>query len=705
MNSFNQLTVEAVSILKCIYEDQLEDRLSYRNEIRRLSMNGLSLAFSNYEHFLDRYGYLTIDQRSDALSLTSSGIEIARGEDARTTSLNDDILYHFSKEIQEGIQRDSSSPILTGKRFDHHYIRFEGIGRGGLGSVWRAEHLKTGRRVAIKSLEGIDEVITSGRKSTLKKRLERVIRQVAQLEHPFISPILDLSVHHTPPYYVMPLYTGGSLRDLLRAGPISPEVGLNLFNQVCLGMQHAHAKGVLHLDLKPENILIDERGNIRLFDFGLSRTIAKQIAQVGRQSYVGFGSVAYMSPELMRDATLEAESVDIYSLGLLLYEILIGELPGRRSPMPSSLIEGLPAPIDELFDVMTQDQVTKRPQSMGDVLSILNKVQPFDRLSSQAMVMISHHATFAFPGLKSLDLPELEEAVDIQRENIQETPASDPKSPTLQRARAHRSGDPSGSSHGSVQAQQAKRASTQISATEPILSQAGRMSGTTESSHVNPSTATLENSNLESSTSESSKSESNTPEESQIAPTGPEEKNSLETTNNTQPASILVQTSVDQAVSDLIETPSHLPIEPQSAPASAAPEVLEVAYAESLDEQLLELEELEEEDELISSASPHLGHRMVHRMGHRAGQSAMSNQIIEEAERRLDEQFPEADDFDEDAATSLQPLVGRTEPTQGVQPNWPPRTTQTSEETSSTQPRRSSSMAQQLLERKRRDRH
>jgi serine/threonine protein kinase len=415
MNKMNRITAEALSILKCILEDQLEDRYAYRNEVKRLTLGGLTLSFASLEHFLDRYGYLSIEQRSDSLNLTSSGIEAARYQESRLQSLNDDVLFHFSKELQAGVAHDAPIHVSTGKRFDQHYIRFEGIGRGGLGSVWRAEHLKSGRPVAIKTLEGIDEMITSGRKSTLKKRLERVVRQVAILSHPFICPILDLSVHHTPPYYVMPLYSGGSLRDLLRLGPMPPEVALNLFNQICLGLQHAHQRGVLHLDLKPENILLDDQGNIRIFDFGMSRTLAKQVAQLGRQAYIGFGSVAYMAPELLRDAQLESVSLDIYGLGLILYEILIGELPGRRSPMPSEVIDGLPEPIDELFDLMTQDRASKRPQSMDEVLSILNQVSPFDRVSGQSMVMTFHNPPLALPGLQNHNLPELEEAVDIQR--------------------------------------------------------------------------------------------------------------------------------------------------------------------------------------------------------------------------------------------------------------------------------------------------
>ena len=410
MIALHRITTEILHLLRVVAEDISEDRLAYRNELRRMTISSLSLPFSEYEHFLERYGYWTLEHRTDAFSLSQAGELAARGDEQRLKSLDDDARYHFQKDLEQ--LAPTPAPSMSGQRFDQHYIRFDGVGRGGVGSVWRGEQLKTGRPVAIKTLEGLDELMTTGRKSTLKKKIERVMRAVARLDHPFVTPILDLSVHHTPPYYVMPLCGGGSLRDLLRAGPISPELGLNIFAQVCLALEHAHSQGVLHLDLKPENILLDVRGNAQVFDFGLSRVVGKQVALSGRQSYVGFGSVAYMAPELLRDPLVETAAVDIYSLGLVLYEILVGELPGRRSPMPSEVIKDLPLPIDELFDAMVQDSPQRRPQSMQEVLALLNQVAPFDRLSQNSMSIIFHVPPVVLPGLTAVALPEPEVSAD-----------------------------------------------------------------------------------------------------------------------------------------------------------------------------------------------------------------------------------------------------------------------------------------------------
>ena len=645
MKNLNRLTVETLTILKTIYEDYLEDRFAYRNEVHRLTSTGLSLPFANLEHFLDRYGYLSIDQRTDVFILTSSGIEAAKSEQNRLKSLNDDVLYHFAKELEEGALKDRTNSVNTGKRFDQHYIRFEGIGRGGVGSVWRAEHLKTGRPVAIKTLEGIDEVITSGRKSTLKKRLERSIRQLAQLSHPFICPILDLSVHHTPPYYVMPLYSGGSLRAALRNGPLQPEIALNLFAQICLGIQHAHQQGVLHLDLKPENILLDERGNVRIFDFGMSRTIAKQVAQVGRQSYVGFGSVAYMAPELLRNAQYEAESVDIYALGLVLYEMLIGELPGRRSPMPSEVIEGLPAPVDDLFDSMTQDAIERRPSTMEQVLETLTKVPPFERLESVVMNFIK--APYRLPGLVHIDIPEIEEASDIQREI---------KTTTMRRE---------------VAKQITPEVST-VPSTKEVIDQSSSALSTapaisSDSPKIDPQ-----------------------PEESH--PTKePEEvvaDDQAQTQDSSQPSPVLTS-------SESIEMGSQSGLAHLSA--QTVQEDMGLISSQALmatqDEVLEELEELEEvneidilEENVMSSTPQHQLHNFS------KGQQTERDSIVHEVTKRLDDyvELLEEDDFGDDENTALH---DQTPPTAKPQIRQPFQNT----------PKRTSSVAQQLFERHNKD--
>lgn len=726
MPNLNRITLEALSILKCVLEDQLEERYAYRNEIKRLTFGGLTLPFASLEHFLDRYGYLSIDQRSDTLSLSSSGLEAARHHETRLSSLDDDVLFHFAKELQDLAENETNKRIYTGKRFDQHYIRFEGIGRGGLGSVWRAEHLKSGRQVAIKTLEGIDELVTSGRKSTIKKRLERVVRQLATLNHPFICPIIDLSVHHTPPYYVMPLYQGGSLRDLLRQGPMSPEVALNLFYQICLGLKHAHAREVLHLDLKPENILLDEQGNVRIFDFGMSHTIAKQVAQHGRHSYVGLGSVAYMAPELLRDAQLESVSVDIYGLGLILYELLVGELPGRRSPMPSEVIEGLPRPIDELFDLMTQDHPDQRPQSLDAVLEVLNKVPPFDQLSSQSVVMIFTQSPLKLPGLQTLDLPELEEAEDVKELDksvtAQITSGRETEGPTASKRQ-----DSSGSSSRVIDAEDASPSperkdeatnsvSGERSTQQPQESQASSIEATPSDQKAKRETTDHEPSAHLSSPEE----EGDAPEVSVLTQKSDASQSSSETQQekSVEGGSTSAQSGLDALRSRLHQSTEVIPhrrdgIEFSRADIDTA--TLEVdqsshepEFTELREEVLEELEELEElEDltgggDLLSSAIPN----DYLSSGSRAG-GRPSRRYEDQSVARFD---------DDDDKTELKVVRGASKPQESSQSRdrvhqWPPPPTRNNPAQASTTrssegagPKRTSSIQQQIRERRERDR-
>ncbi len=421
----HRIVEESRLVLRAIYDEIIDERKPYRSDIRRLCAHQLTLPFADYEHFLERYGFLTIDRRFDLYELTLAGREASETIPHRLKTLNDDAMYHFQQELESG-KFDQAKP-QTGKRFDQQWLRFEGIGKGSVGCVWRGENLKTGAPVAIKTIEGIDDLLVAGRKATLKKQIEEVLRLQANLKHPFITSILDINLHYPVPYFVMPLCKGGSLRSLINQGSIEPEVALNLFAQICLALEYAHQHGLYHLDLKPENILINEQGNIQIFDFLISRSIARQVSQIGRQSYIGYGSVAYMPPELMRDPTLKHPTIDIYALGLIFYEMLVGNLPGRRSPMPSQSIEGLPLPVDQLFDAMTQDSATQRPQNMGEVLQILNLIEPFDRFAERGMMVFYTKPPTILPGLSAIDLPEPNITVLADEPQVQAQPQVQPQ--------------------------------------------------------------------------------------------------------------------------------------------------------------------------------------------------------------------------------------------------------------------------------------
>ena len=358
---------DARRLLETVQSELNDGRQPYASDVRRVVERSLALRFAEYVQFLERYGFLTLDRRADALGLTRAGEELAAGSEARLRGLEADARYHFGERLAQ-VPVGPVDAVMVGEKIDGRYLKLDALGKGGLGTVWRGRQLTVDRPVAVKTLEALFDLFTPDQHDEIIRRLELAIRDHARLVNPFIVQILDQNPRHQPPYYVMELAPGGSLRALLERGPLPPVVALRYFIQIALGLKAAHAEGVLHRDLKPENVLLDTNGNVKLADFGVTR-IAERDGDTVRQAYVGFGSVGYMAPELFRAPQLAMPSADVYALGILLYEMLTGELPGRRSPMPSEVTPGVPDDLDEIFDAMTQDDPSKRPQAIDDVLT------------------------------------------------------------------------------------------------------------------------------------------------------------------------------------------------------------------------------------------------------------------------------------------------------------------------------------------------
>lgn len=197
------------------------------------------------------------------------------------------------------------------------------LGQGGMGTVWRGRQLSTHREVAIKFLRG--GAFGSG---TARRRFEREVELAGQLQHPHITRLYHSGVHQGAYFYAMEMVDGQPLTDHVATHRLGRREMLMLFQKVCQAVGYAHHRGVIHRDLKPSNILVDAEGEPRLLDFGLARDLADGRQTTLSQDGAAVGTLAYMAPEQAAGQRARVDTrTDVYSLGVILFELLTGGLP------------------------------------------------------------------------------------------------------------------------------------------------------------------------------------------------------------------------------------------------------------------------------------------------------------------------------------------------------------------------------------------
>ncbi len=220
-------------------------------------------------------------------------------------------------------------PFAPGENVGPYRI-LEQLGQGGMATVYKAYHAALDRYVAIKVLH---PAFTQD--PNFLSRFQREARVVAKLEHPNIVPVYDFSEHEGQPYLVMKFIQGETLKARLARGPISQEEVLRVVEAIGAALSYAHEKGILHRDIKPSNVILADDGRIYLADFGLAR-----IAQAGESTLSSdmlLGTPQYISPEQALGKPDLDEGTDIYSFGVVLYELVVGKVP-YSADTPYSII-------------------------------------------------------------------------------------------------------------------------------------------------------------------------------------------------------------------------------------------------------------------------------------------------------------------------------------------------------------------------------
>ncbi|MEX0611881.1 MAG: protein kinase [Pirellulales bacterium] len=238
------------------------------------------------------------------------------------------------------------------------------IGQGGMGAVYRGRQKKLDRQVAIKILP--PEI---GRDAAFAERFSREARALARLSHPNIVTIHDVGQAGQFYYFVMEYVDGTNLRELIRGGQIEPQHALAIVQQICDALSYAHSIGIVHRDIKPENILVDRAGKVKIADFGLAKLVgtdAHDISLTGSEQIMG--TWRYMAPEQLEGSRDVDHRADIYSLGVVFYELLTGEVPMGRFRPPSEKVH-VDIRVDEVVLKSLEREPERRYQHASQVKS------------------------------------------------------------------------------------------------------------------------------------------------------------------------------------------------------------------------------------------------------------------------------------------------------------------------------------------------
>jgi len=276
---------------------------------------------------------------------------------------------------------DTLADPLTGRLLDGRYAVTARIAHGGMATVYRATDTRLDREVALKVMHA-----ELARDEEFVRRFIGEAKSVARLSHQNVVAVFDQGADGPYLYLAMEYVPGRTLKELLRdSGRFPPAAALEIMAGVLDGLAAAHASGIVHRDVKPENVLLTADGRIKVADFGLARA---QWAAGHTRAGLLVGTVAYVPPEQVTGGTTGPRG-DVYSAGVMLFELLTGRQPftgdtplsiayqhvNTDVPAPSAMAPGIPAPVDQLVLAATSRDQARRPADAGEFLRAVNHVR------------------------------------------------------------------------------------------------------------------------------------------------------------------------------------------------------------------------------------------------------------------------------------------------------------------------------------------